>query len=228
MNVKCYALIVAGGIGNRMNSDIPKQFMLLSGKPVLMHTITAFSSSKYSPEIVVVLNAGYINYWEELCGQFNFYIPHKVVPGGENRFYSVKNGLEVIEENTLVAVHDAVRPLITDQTITMAYEQAYFKGNACCAINSRDSIRQKQADEKTIALNREFVYLMQTPQTFKASLLKNAYQQTYRKGFTDEATVLEQFGETINIVEGETNNIKITFSKDLAIADILLKKNPTS
>jgi 2-C-methyl-D-erythritol 4-phosphate cytidylyltransferase len=210
-----------------MNSDIPKQYIVLAGKPVLMHTIEAFRFSKYCPEIVVVLNPTYTSFWEKLCREYSFSIPHKIVRGGENRFYSVKNGLEVLDNNSLVAIHDAVRPLITNQAITRGFDKAYALGNACCAVASKDSVRQKQSSGETVALSRDTISLMQTPQTFKTGLIKKAYNKAYSSTFTDDASVLEQDGVIINLIEGEFTNLKITYPEDLAIAEIWAKKNPT-
>ncbi|WP_423149286.1 2-C-methyl-D-erythritol 4-phosphate cytidylyltransferase [Rubrolithibacter danxiaensis] len=221
--MKYYALIVAGGNGSRMSSDVPKQFLLLKGKPVLMHTVEAFYQSDIKPEIIIVLNRLYTDQWKSFCEEYNFNIPHKVVAGGENRFYSVKNGLNEISENAVVAVHDAVRPLIDIALITKSYIVAQEKGNAVCCISSRDSIRQKQGNS-SIALKRESIFIVQTPQTFQAKLLKEAYNQPYTDEFTDDASVAEKAGVAINLIEGNRQNIKITYQEDLLIAEVLLNR----
>ncbi len=219
--VKYYAIIVGGGSGSRMQSDIPKQFMLLNGKPVLMHSIVAFHSSKLNPEIIIVLNAGFHDYWKQLCQDHHFTIPHQLIDGGEHRFHSVKNGLGLVEGNAVVAIHDAVRPCISSSLIDSAYKQAEEIGSAVTAIKSRDSVRQKNLNGST-SLNREDIYLVQTPQVFKIDMLNKAYTQEFRDDFTDDASVVERSGVEIRLIEGETKNIKITFPDDIRIAEIYL------
>ncbi|MCJ8210905.1 2-C-methyl-D-erythritol 4-phosphate cytidylyltransferase [Mucilaginibacter sp. RS28] len=225
-NLPTYAIIVAGGTGTRMQSAVPKQFLLMNGKPVLMHTIENFYRSSYQPEIILVLHAGFHDYWKELCSAHQFTVPHRLVAGGETRFHSVKNGLEIIaEEEAVVAVQDAVRPLTTSKIIDAAYEVAASKGNAVVAVKSRDSIRRLQG-EVSHHLNRDEIYLVQTPQTFRLSLLRKAYEHPFTNTFTDDASVVESAGETINLVDGEHFNLKITFPEDIAIAELIQKKLP--
>lgn len=222
-NTQYTALIVAGGSGSRMGSDIPKQFMLLKQKPVLMHTIEAFYYSDLNPQIIVVLNIDFHPYWEEACKKYHFNIPHQFVKGGDQRFYSVKNGLKAIKEPTVIAIHDAVRPLVSNQMITKSFLQAELNNNAIAAIRSTDSIRQASGDS-TMALNREDIYLVQTPQTFKSDILKKAYRQPYRIEFTDDASVVEKSGIPIKLIPGEQKNIKITFPEDLLLAEFYLSE----
>ncbi len=223
---KNYAIIVAGGSGSRMNSAIPKQFLLLNGVPVLLHTLMAFSNSKARPQLILVLNSNYHNYWSELCQKFNFITQHTLVAGGENRFQSVKNGLDTItDQEAVVAVHDAVRPLTPLSIIDHSYTYAQKNGNAITAIKSRDSIRQMQGSH-SVSLLRDDIYLIQTPQTFKLEQLTKAYQQPYSTKFTDDASVVESSGEKINLTEGSYENIKITFPEDIAIAEAILNKKP--
>jgi len=221
----CYAIIVAGGSGSRMQSAIPKQFLLLNGIPVLMHTIQAFYNSQSKPQIILVIPADSHAYWNDLCKQHNFTIPHQLVNGGETRFHSVKNGLATIldNDNAVVAVQDAVRPLTSVEIIDGAYQQAIQMGNAVTAVKSRDSIRQVKNNIST-SLLRDEIYLVQTPQTFQYSQLKRAYEQDYNERFTDDASVVEATGEQIHIIEGNYQNIKITFPEDIAIAELLLKQ----
>ncbi|WP_131537803.1 2-C-methyl-D-erythritol 4-phosphate cytidylyltransferase [Pedobacter nototheniae] len=221
--MKHYAVIVAGGSGNRMQTEIPKQFLLLQNLPVLMHTITAFSQSDYTPEILVVLNKSQHNYWAQLCKDFNFTIKHQVIAGGNERFHSVKNALDSITENGFVAIHDAVRPLSTKQLIDRCFEKAAETGNIVAAVSSSDSVRILK-DGKTTALSRNEIYLVQTPQTFSLTILKEAYQQDFNFNFTDDASVVEAAGYSINIAEGERNNIKITYPADLDFAEMILQK----
>ena len=222
-NLKSYAIIVAGGFGTRMQAAVPKQFLLLGGKPVLMHTVEAFHNSAAQPQIIIVLHPGFHSYWEQLCNEYNFTIPHQLVNGGETRFQSVKNGLDTIsnDKDALIAVQDAVRPLTSKQIIDRSYQHAAEYGNAVTAVKSRDSVRQLKNGVSASLLRNE-IYLIQTPQTFKASQIKKAYLQPYNDKFTDDASVVEETGIKINLVEGSYNNIKITFPEDITIAELLL------
>jgi 2-C-methyl-D-erythritol 4-phosphate cytidylyltransferase len=218
-----YAVIVAGGSGTRMASVVPKQFLSINGLPVLMHTVLAFYNSESKPKIILVLPAAYHDYWQQLCKTHNFNIPFQLVSGGETRFHSVKNGLELIEdEQAVIAVQDAVRPLTSAAIIDDAYQHAAAQGNAVVAVKSRDSIRQLKGDKST-ALTRDEIYLVQTPQTFQSTQLKKAYEQPFDSKFTDDASVVEAIGIKINLIEGDYRNIKITFPEDIAIAELLLK-----
>lgn len=220
----CYALIVAGGSGSRMQTVEPKQFLSLNGIPVLMHTLLAFYNSKSQPQLILVLPANFHDHWAKLCQTHNFTIPHQLISGGETRFYSVKNGLNLIADNedALIAVHDAVRPLTNREIIDKSYQHAATYGNAVTAVKSRDSVRQLKNDVSA-ALNRDEIYLIQTPQTFQSAQLKKAYKQAYHSKFTDDASVVEETGVKINLINGDHQNIKITFPEDIAIAELLLK-----
>lgn len=221
--MKYYAIIPAGGAGNRMLSEVPKQFLLLNGKPILMHTLEAFYNSDFCPELTLALNESVIPYWKNLCNEHMFTIPHTLVNGGHNRFESIKNALATINVlEAVIAVHDSVRPLISNEIITGSYIQAVAKGSSVVMIPSRDSVRQISGDVSK-ALNRDEIFLVQTPQTFKSSILKEAYQQPYKITFTDDASVVESAGYVIHSYHGDTRNIKITFPDDLAIAAFLLK-----
>ncbi len=222
---KNFAIIVAGGSGSRMQSTVPKQFLLLNGLPVIMHTIQAFNQSISKPNIILVIPADSHAYWNDLCKQYNFTIPHQLVNGGETRFHPVKNGLATIpdNQNTVVAVQDAVRPLTSVEIIDNSFQQASQLGNAVTAVKSRDSIRQVK-NGASASLLRDEIYLVQTPQTFQYSQLKKAYEQVYNPGFTDDASVVEATGQAIHILEGNYQNIKITFPEDIAIAELLLKQ----
>ena len=220
--MKHYAIIVAGGSGNRMQTETPKQFLLLKNLPVLMHTIKAFAQSDTQPKILLVLNKEQQGYWGRLCDEFNFRIPHQVIDGGTERFHSVKNAILTIEEDSYVAIHDAVRPLVSKALIDNCYKQAGIQGNVIAAVQSSDSVRMLR-DEKTSALKRDEIYLVQTPQTFSINILKEAYNQGFATHFTDDASVVESIGQNINIIEGERGNIKITYPIDLELAELLLK-----
>ena len=214
-----YAVIVAGGNGLRMESDIPKQFLLLRGKPVLMHTLQKFSNCK---QLILVLPDKQISYWGELCKQYNFLLPHTVVKGGRERFFSVLNGLRALPDDGLVAIHDGVRPCLSEQIITNSFDAAEKYGNAVVAVPSKDSIRMVD-EEKSIAVDRSKYYLIQTPQTFNLALLKKVYGQTvYQDTFTDDASVFESAGNIIHLVKGEYTNIKITTPEDLPLAELFL------
>jgi 2-C-methyl-D-erythritol 4-phosphate cytidylyltransferase len=224
-DLKSYAIIVAGGSGSRMRSAVPKQFLLLCGRPVLMHTIEAFHLSAVKPAIIIVLPAEYHAYWEQLCITHNFKMPYQLVTGGQTRFHSVKNGLDAIDDvdDALIAVHDAVRPLTSCQIIEKAYQYAAEYGNAVTAVKSRDSVRLMEGGVSK-SLTRDDVYLVQTPQTFQSAQIKKAYQQVYSEKFTDDASVVEETGVKINLIEGSHQNIKITYPEDIAIAEMILKK----
>ncbi len=223
--MKHYVIIVAGGSGSRMHSVVPKQFLLLNGLPVLMHTINAFHACETQPQIIVVLPSDSHDYWNELCAEHGFIIPHQLVSGGETRFHSVKNGIGLIDEDgAIIAIHDAVRPLISKEIIDESYECATQYGNAIVAIKSRDSVRQIK-DNRSVSLIRDEIYLIQTPQTFQSAQLKKAYQQPYQAAFTDDASVVEQTGVNINLIGGSYQNIKITFPEDIAIAEFLLTRD---
>ena len=220
--MKRYAILVGGGSGSRMQQDIPKQFLLVAGKPVLMHTLEAFYQSEPRPEIIVVLNVDYHEYWEKLCKTHQFSIPHTLVKAGQERFFSVKNGLKLVKGKALVAIHDAVRPSIKKEKIEEAFSYAEVNGNAVLAIQSKDSVRLSDTKGNK-AVARELVYLIQTPQIFTSNVLQKAYQQEFRTSFTDDASVVEHAGVAIHLVEGDPKNIKITYPEDLALAEVFLR-----
>ncbi|WP_316766219.1 2-C-methyl-D-erythritol 4-phosphate cytidylyltransferase [Pedobacter frigiditerrae] len=220
--MKYYAIIVGGGSGKRMQNSVAKQFLLLKDKPVLMHTILAFYNSIFNPEIILVLNADLHQQWEELCFKHNFNIPHLIIRGGEQRFHSVRNGLMAIKDEGIVAIHDAVRPIVSNKLITNAYEVAEQMGNAVTCIKPSDSVR-KVKDKESKIINRDELVLIQTPQTFEISQLRTAYQQHYKPKFTDDASVVEKAGFKINLIDGERSNIKITYPEDLELAGFLVK-----
>ena len=216
-----YAIVVAGGSGTRMKSELPKQFIKLAGKPILMHTLEAFHFDNI--QIILVLPESQIPYWKELVDEHQFKIPHNIIAGGEQRFHSVKNGLSSIKaDDGLVAIHDGVRPLIKRQIISESFEQAERAGNAIASIQLKDSIRSitPHANQQE---DRTNFRLIQTPQTFKIQLIKRAFEQEYTPSFTDDASVLEQAGHSINLIEGDYKNIKITTPEDLLVAETLLK-----
>ncbi|HEY4800749.1 MAG TPA: 2-C-methyl-D-erythritol 4-phosphate cytidylyltransferase [Bacteroidia bacterium] len=224
--LKKYAIIVAGGNGTRANTPIPKQFMKLDGKPVIMHTVSRFAEAGIGIEIILVLNKDHHAMWAELCKEYNFTTEVKVVEGGENRFESVKNGLAIVGEEGIVAVHDAARPLVSAKTIIITYKAAEMYGNAVPAIPLTDSIRQIDSS-KSIAVDRTRYCVIQTPQCFMAGILKKAYSSAeYKIHFTDDASVVEASGERIHLVDGNPDNIKITTPRDFILAEALMKYRP--
>ncbi|WP_163716985.1 2-C-methyl-D-erythritol 4-phosphate cytidylyltransferase [Mangrovibacterium lignilyticum] len=216
-----FALIVAGGSGSRMGSDIPKQFLLLNGKPTLMHTIERFKNYDDSIQICLVLPEAQFSYWENLCTQHHFSIPHKLTAGGNTRFQSVKNGLNKLPNSGIVFIHDGVRPLVSNQTISNCEKTALKSGNALPVTPVIESIREISTTGSKHADRNNF-RLVQTPQTFKIDLIKQAFEQEESSFFTDDASVCEAMGVTINLVEGNPENIKITQPSDLKIAEFLL------
>ncbi|MES2592235.1 MAG: 2-C-methyl-D-erythritol 4-phosphate cytidylyltransferase [Bacteroidota bacterium] len=218
--MKKYVVIVAGGTGTRMNSAVPKQFIELLGKPVLMHTIEKFVAAISDITIVLVLSPAHREQWETFCKKHNFTIPCQLADGGETRFHSVKNGLALVPDNAVVGIHDAARPLVSTKTIISAFETAELTGNASPAVSVSESIRElKNGLNK--AVDRNHYYIIQTPQCFQSDLIKKAFLQQYTPAFTDDASVLEAMGEKINLVEGNRENIKITTPEDLVIAEAL-------
>ena len=215
------AIIVAGGKGMRMQTDIPKQFIELKGKPVLMYTLEAFYRYNTSIQLIVVLPAHQIDFWKSICKKHLFNLNHQIVAGGQTRYQSVKNGLEVIDKSSLVAVHDGVRPFVSIQTIARCFDEAEKYGSAIPVMDLEDSIRQ--IDEcGSSSVDRTSYKLVQTPQVFNSSILKKAYEQSFSPLFTDDASVVEGLGTKIHLVEGNRENIKITTGFDLELAETIL------
>jgi 2-C-methyl-D-erythritol 4-phosphate cytidylyltransferase len=222
MAIKRYALITAGGTGTRMQSDVPKQFLLLNKKPILMHTMEVFHDVDEDIEFIVVLHEGFWDEWKNLCESYQFSPPHQLAPGGETRFHSVKNGLQAIHKNGLVAIHDAVRPLVYKSVVRQGFELAGQYGNAIPYVDMNESIREV-SDGRNNPVDRGRIKVIQTPQVFKVDLIKKAYETAYDPFFTDDAMVLEHSGEKIHLYKGNQENIKITRPADLILADALFK-----
>jgi 2-C-methyl-D-erythritol 4-phosphate cytidylyltransferase len=203
-----------------MNSDVPKQFLLLNGKPVLMHSIECFVAFDPSINIIVVLPAKETAEWQSLCEKHSFSVKHMVVTGGNTRFHSVKNGLDTITEKGVIGIHDGVRPLVSNDLIKRCFAEASEKGNAVPYVHVRESMRRMEG-QKNEAVKRDSYVFIQTPQCFTSDLLKKAFLEEYRTSFTDDASVVEATGEKINLVEGDPTNIKITFPGDLLHAEML-------
>jgi 2-C-methyl-D-erythritol 4-phosphate cytidylyltransferase len=219
--MKLYALIVAGGSGKRMGAEIPKQYLEIAGRPVLMHTLERFKAFSDSIEIITVLPENQLRFWSELQKKYSFNIPHTLVKGGKARFFSVRNGLKFVDDPGLVAIHDGVRPFVSLDTIRRCFETAERLGNAIPVIPPSDTLRIV-SEQGSMPVNRLLVRQVQTPQVFHSSLIKKAYQQDYLPEFTDDATVLEKTGTRINLVDGNRENIKITTPEDLIISAALL------
>lgn len=228
-----YVLIVAGGKGLRMGGDLPKQFIPLEGKPVLMHTLEAFHRWDASAELVLVLPEDHQSYWNMLCREIGCKVPHRIANGGETRFHSVRNGLQFLSEeigNTsgrnekvLIAVHDGVRPFVSSEVIAACFDEAEKSGAAIPVIPMIDSLRE--TDEKgSHPVNRSRYFAVQTPQVFCSELLLKAYGQEFSALFTDDASVVEAMGEVIHMVTGNRENIKITTPFDLLVAESLILK----
>ena len=221
-------IIVAGGSGSRVGSAVPKQFLELAGKPVLMLTIDAFEQAlaQKSHEITVVLPQAQIGYWQQLCKSYGFATAHKVVAGGNTRFESVKNGLGSFGSfaaEDLVAVHDGVRPLVTPRVIADTFAMAAEKGSAIPVVRVVDSVRLLGDDGKSEAMDRSKLRAVQTPQTFNAQMLSAAYDVDYDPLFTDDASVFERAGHEVWLCDGDERNLKITHKLDLTIAEKLLE-----
>ena len=215
--MKAYAIIVAGGKGLRMGGDVPKQFLPIAGKPILMHTIEAFRKAIDGIQIVLVLPVEQQDYWKELCKKHGFHSPELIANGGETRFHSVKNGLALLpdDKEAVVGVHDGVRPFVSKETITRCFTEA-AKGKAIVpVVPVVETIRQILPEGKSITRARDEYRLVQTPQTFPLMLLKQAYEQPFSATFTDDASVIEALGQEIVMVDGNRDNIKITTPSDL-------------
>lgn len=218
-----YAVIVAGGIGTRMGSDMPKQFLLLAGKPLLMHAISAFHQAGPDIRIVVVLPIEWIEKWRGLCQEYRFTETHSLIGGGETRFHSVRNGLNALEGPGLVAVHDGARPLIRPETILRLFDEAGLHSSAIPVVSPSDSLRWQDESGNRV-IDRNFVKVIQTPQVFDLHKLKAAYVHEYENSFTDDATVWEKSGHAVHLTEGQTDNIKVTTADDLIFAEGILRR----
>lgn len=217
-------IIVAGGMGSRMHSAIPKQFLMLGGMPVLARTINLFAEALPSSDIVVVLPEAYIALWHNLAARFDI-APHRTVAGGKERFHSVRCGIEALgNEVEYIAVHDAVRALATKRLVIRAMLDAEKSGATIPVIEVSDSYRAMEDDGGSHIVPRNRLRIVQTPQIFSAPLLRSAYEQPYNPSFTDDASVVEAMGKRISLVEGERSNIKLTTPEDMEYAEWLLQR----
>jgi 2-C-methyl-D-erythritol 4-phosphate cytidylyltransferase len=223
MSLQKYALIVAGGSGSRMNSELPKQFLPVGGIPVLVHTLKRFADYSSDIKIILVLPEKEIANWEVIASKYFFKNPLETVSGGSSRYQSVKLGLQRIKEKeALVAIHDGVRPFVSKEIIHEGFVKAGMYGNAITTVPLKDSIRKIEGDKST-SVDRTAFRLIQTPQTFKLSVIMKAYEISEQASFTDDASVVEFSGEQIRLIEGSYSNIKITTREDLALAEVIVK-----
>lgn len=223
MQITKTAVIVAGGSGTRMGSATPKQFLLLKGKPLLWYTIRAFLDAYTDMQIILVLPEAHIDNGKAIATDF----PEadiQIIVGGDTRFASVKNGVMAAPDDAIIFVHDGVRCLISPELIQACYVQTVEKGSAVPAVASTDSVRLSAADGSHHVVDRQFVQIIQTPQTFPAQVLKAAFQQAYRDAFTDEATVVEAAGGVVHLIVGDYSNIKVTRPIDLLMAERILEE----
>ena len=228
--VETFAIIVAGGKGLRMGGEVPKQFLPIGGKPVLMHTIDAFRKALDNVRIVLVLPAEQHHYWQELCEEYNFRSPKLIAQGGETRFHSVRNGLALLPDNAdaVVGVHDGVRPFVSTETIRRCYAAAAEGKAVVPVVPVVETVRQILSNGKSVTKPRDEYRLVQTPQTFPLALLRQAYQQPYTENFTDDASVVEALGKEIIMIEGNRENIKLTTPNDLSYAEFLISSEELS
>lgn len=219
--MKKYVIIVAGGKGMRMGSELPKQFLSIGGRPILMHTLEAFRKYDASMQIILVLPKAQQDFWKQLCDGHGFDVEHLIADGGETRFHSVKNGLALVQDTGLVGVHDGVRPFVSVDVIRRCYDLAERQKAVVPVIDVVETLRHLTADGSE-TVGRNDYRLVQTPQVFDAELLKQAYEQEFTPFFTDDASVVEAMGVSVCLAEGNRENIKITTPFDLKIGSALL------
>jgi 2-C-methyl-D-erythritol 4-phosphate cytidylyltransferase len=218
--MKKHIIIVAGGKGLRMGGDIPKQFLPVCDKPVLMRTLEAFHVYDASIHLILVLPVSQQAYWKQLCEEYQFNLAHEIADGGETRFHSVKNGLALVKEDGLVGVHDGVRPFVSQEVIARCYDEALSLKAVIPVVGVVETVRHlTEGGSETVP--RDQYKLVQTPQVFDVALLRRAYEQTYTDMFTDDASVVEALGEKVYLVEGNRENIKLTTPFDLKLAELL-------
>ncbi|MCZ8134153.1 MAG: 2-C-methyl-D-erythritol 4-phosphate cytidylyltransferase [Algoriphagus sp.] len=219
------AILVAGGRGTRMGTSISKQYIPIGGKPVLMHTLEAFHRADSQIQLILVLPKDDFEFWKNLCFQYDFTLAHQVVAGGATRFQSVKNGLDAISTSSgLVAIHDAVRPFVSEEVIKQSFVQAQESGSAIAVVSLKDSLREVSAEGYSQFRERHKFRLVQTPQTFQLEKIKKAFETPEREEFTDDATVYEFQGWQVTLIEGNMENIKLTTPEDLEYAEFLLSR----
>lgn len=219
------AILVAGGRGTRMGGPVAKQYLPVAGLPVLMRTLSVFHSVDPATDLILVLPESDFVYWEELCKDFQFSIPHRIVAGGNSRFQSVRNGLNSLDPKTkLVAIHDGVRPFVAKSVISESFNTAEKSGSAIAVVALKDSIRKLTDDGKSFYEERQYFRLVQTPQTFQVDKIKKAFTVTELQQFTDDATVYENQGWQVTLISGNPENIKITTPEDMDYAEFIVAK----
>lgn len=220
---KFSVIIVAGGKGVRAGGEMPKQFVKIGGKPMIMHTIEAFHKFDNKIRIIVVLPEGLLSFWLDLCNEYKFKIRHQAITGGETRFHSVKNGLDLVLENETVGIHDGARPFITTDLIERCFNESYNNNQSIIpVIDEFNSVRQL-TNSGSHMIDRSKLKIVQTPQVFPGKIIKSAYSVNYNNLFTDDASVVEKNGSKVRLVEGEVTNIKITTTIDLELANCYLQ-----
>jgi 2-C-methyl-D-erythritol 4-phosphate cytidylyltransferase len=223
--MKRYLIVVAGGKGVRMGGEMPKQFQLLGGKPLVMVTLERLNAIDPAMQLILVLPAQHIELWKQLCKEHSFAVPLILAQGGSTRFHSVQNGLAQVDdmEDALVGVHDGVRPFVSPKVLDECFSRAWTDGAAIPMIDLQDSLRHIVGSDATEVVPRDRYRLVQTPQVFKLSLLRRAYEQRFVESFTDDASVVEALGEKVSGVEGNRENIKITTPFDMLVAKTLME-----
>ncbi|WP_192348259.1 2-C-methyl-D-erythritol 4-phosphate cytidylyltransferase [Algoriphagus sp. Y33] len=220
------AILVAGGKGTRMGGPVAKQYLPVAGQPVLMRTLSVFYRVDPSTDLILVLPENDFLYWKELCKEYKFTIPHRLVSGGNSRFQSVRNGLNSLNPETkLVAIHDGVRPFVAASVISESFEVAAKAGSAVAVIALKDSIRKLTDDGKSFYEERQYFRMVQTPQTFLVEKIKKAFAVTELQQFTDDATVYENQGWQVALISGNPENIKLTSPEDMDYAEFIASKD---
>lgn len=223
--MKKLAIIVAGGSGIRMGGTVSKQYLEIGGRPILMHTLTAFHQYSAEMDLILVIPGKDVEFWKKLCADYDFSFPHQLVAGGNSRFQSVKNGLDAVQyKEGLVAIHDGVRPFVSQEVIARGFDEALKEGSAIAVVPLKDSIRKMKEDGTSSFQVRENFRLVQTPQIFMLSKIKQAFEAEEQSFFTDEATVYEHQGWEVNLYPGDPSNIKITTPEDLDIANFSTRR----
>ena len=225
-----YAIIVAGGSGSRMGGDLPKQFMLLDGKPIVLHTIERFLSLSFPVEIILILPPAYKEYWKDYCFENKVSFRHTLVSGGITRFHSVKNALKYVPSGAVVAIHDGVRPFVSPEFLERLFTLGQEKGAVIPMVGAVDSMRVKTVqkerenrdDQEYIPVERENYFLVQTPQVFQSDIILDAYKQAFMPSFTDDASVVEKMGCKIYVTDGSRYNIKLTHTEDMLLAEAIM------
>lgn len=222
-----HAIIVAGGSGTRMGSSMPKQFLDLRGKPVIIHTIETFLKAYPDIDIILVFPEAYQGEGREMMSTFLPDLRYRTITGGTTRYHSVQNGLRLVTEPSVIFIHDAVRCLVTAELIRVCHDEALEKGSAIPVVAVRDSLRRRN-EHGSVVVDREGVVQVQTPQTFRSDIILPASRQVFRPEFTDEATVVEANGVAVNLVKGEETNIKLTLPADLVMAEMIWDRRQAS